>query len=321
MAVYTDIPDDELAAFVARFDIGDLLSAKGIAEGVENSNFLLHTTAGSYILTLYEKRVAEEDLPFFLGLMEHLAARGLSCPVPVHARDGQVLHRLAGRPAALVTFLDGMWVKKPQPGHCAQVGEALARLHAAGADFPMTRRNALSVEGWRPLAEAAAPRADEVRAGLGETVAREIDHLAAHWPRGLPEGVIHADLFPDNVFFIGGELSGLIDFYFACTDLLAYDIAICLNAWCFEADDSFNVTKGRALLAGYNRVRPLDPAEADALPVLARGAALRFLLTRLVDWLDGPRDALVKPKDPREYLARLRFHQRATGASDYGYGG
>lgn len=319
MAVYTDIPDDELAGFVARYDIGDLLSAKGIAEGVENSNYLLHTTAGNYILTLYEKRVAEADLPFFLGLMEHLADRGISCPVPVHARDGAVLHRLAGRPAAIVTFLEGMWVKKPQPAHCLQLGEALARLHLAGADFEMERPNALSLAGWRKLAAEAGPRADTISEGLGGLIEAELAHLAAHWPEGLPKGIIHADLFPDNVFFIGGKLSGLIDFYFACTDFLAYDIAICLNAWCFEADDSFNVTKGRALLAGYNRVRPLEGAEAAALPVLARGAALRFLLTRLVDWLDGPKDALVKPKDPREYLRRLRFHRHATGPADYGY--
>jgi len=321
MAVYTDISDEELTDFVARYDIGTLQSAKGIAEGVENSNYLLHTTTSPFILTLYEKRTAESDLPFFLGLMEHLAARGLSCPVPVHARDGSVLHRLADRPAALVTFLEGMDVKKPQAAHCAQVGTALAQLHEAGADFSMTRPNALSVEGWRALADQAQERADTVSDGLYDLIEDELTLIGSRWPKDLPTGVIHADLFPDNVFFIGGELSGLIDFYFACTDAFAYDIAICLNAWCFEADDSFNVTKGRALLAGYNKVRSLEDDEADALPLLARGASLRFLLTRLVDWLDGPEDALVKPKDPREYLKRLRFHQHAVSAADYGYGG
>ncbi|WP_027840779.1 homoserine kinase [Pyruvatibacter mobilis] len=321
MAVYTDISDEELTALVERYDIGTLQSAKGIAEGVENSNFLLHTTVSPFILTLYEKRTSENDLPFFLGLMEHLSARGLSCPVPVHARDGSVLQRVAGRPAALVTFLEGMDVKRPRAEHCQQVGMALARLHEAGADFGMTRANALSVDGWAPLAATAGDRADTVAEGLATLIARELELLAGSWPKDLPTGVIHADLFPDNVFFIGAELSGLIDFYFACTDAFAYDIAICLNAWCFEADDSFNVTKGRALLAGYNKVRALEPEEADALPLLARGAAMRFLLTRLVDWLDGPQDALVKPKDPREYLKRLRFHQHAVSAADYGYGG
>lgn len=321
MAVYTEISDEELTALVGRYDIGTLQSAKGIAEGVENSNFLLHTTTSPFILTLYEKRTSEDDLPFFLGLMEHLAARGLSCPVPVHARDGSVLQRVAGRPAALVTFLEGMDVKRPRTEHCQQVGMALARLHEAGADFAMTRPNALSVEGWHVLAETAGARADSVAEGLSDLITQELDLLGERWPRDLPSGVIHADLFPDNVFFIGADLSGLIDFYFACTDAFVYDIAICLNAWCFEADDSFNVTKGRALLAGYNKVRSLEREEADALPLLARGAAMRFLLTRLVDWLDGPEDALVKPKDPREYLKRLRFHQHAVSAADYGYGG
>ena len=318
MAVYTDVSTDDLARFLARYDIGELLSYKGIAEGVENSNFLVHTSKGYFILTLYEKRVAEEDLPFFLGLMEHLAARGLNCPQPVRATDGTALGVLAGRPAAIVTFLDGLWIRKPSVAHCAAVGEALAKLHLAGSDFTMKRPNALSVESWRPLLDRAGARGDEVRPGLCAEVARELDVLEKSWPRDLPQGVIHADLFPDNVFFLGDRLSGLIDFYFACTDTLAYDIAICLNCWCFEPDHSFNVTKGRALLKAYQAVRPLSKVECDALPTLARGAATRFLLTRLVDWLAVPDGALVKPKDPLEYFRKLRFHQSVASASDYG---
>ena len=318
MAVYTDVSTDDLARFLARYDIGELLSYKGIAEGVENSNFLVHTSKGYFILTLYEKRVAEEDLPFFLALMEHLAARGLNCPQPVRATDGTALGVLAGRPAAIVTFLDGLWIRKPGVGHCAAVGEALAKLHLAGSDFAMKRVNALSVTSWRPLLERAGPRGDEVRPGLCAEVARELDVLEKSWPRDLPQGVIHADLFPDNVFFLGDRLSGLIDFYFACTDTLAYDVAICLNCWCFELDHTFNVTKGRALLKAYQAVRPLSQAECDALPMLARGAATRFLLTRLVDWLAVPDGALVKPKDPLEYFRKLRFHQSVASASDYG---
>lgn len=318
MAVYTEIADDELAGFVADYDIGPVLSAKGIAEGVENSNFLLHTGSGFYILTLYEKRVREADLPFFIALMQHLADRGLTCPLPVRRRDGGALGRLADRPACIVTFLDGMGVRRPGVNHCGAVGEALARLHLAGADFTMARANALSVAGWRPLYEAAAERADTVTPGLADATARALASLEASWPAGLPIGVIHADLFPDNVFFIGPRLSGLIDFYFACTDALAYDLAIGLNAWCFEADGSFNMTKGRAMIAGYERVRPLDDAEVAALPVLARGAALRFMLTRLVDWLNVPPGALVRPKDPLEYYRKLRFHERVATAADYG---
>lgn len=318
MAVYTDVSADDLSRFLSRYDIGELLSYKGIAEGVENSNFLVHTSAGHFILTLYEKRVAEADLPFFLGLMEHLAARGLTCPQPVKTKDGGILGVLAGRPAAMVTFLEGLWIRKPNAGHCAAVGEALARLHLAAGDFPIPRPNALSVDSWRPLFELAGARGDDVRPGLCDAIMRELDLLEHSWPRDLPQGVIHADLFPDNVFFLGDKLSGLIDFYFACNDTLAYDVAICLNAWCFEPDHSYNVTKGRALLKGYDSVRMMSADERAALPMLARGASMRFLLTRLVDWLAVPDGALVKPKDPLEYFRKLRFHQSVKNPRDYG---
>jgi homoserine kinase type II len=321
MAVYTDVASEDLATFLADYDLGELLSYKGIAEGVENSNFLVHTRRGSFILTLYEKRVAAGDVPFFLALMEHLANRGLTCPQPVKTRQRKMLGQICGRPAAIVTFLDGMWIRRPSPWHCAAVGEALAKLHLAGADFTLRRANALSVDGWRPLYEQAAARADGLKQGLRETVATELAHLEKNWPRRLPQGVIHADLFPDNVFFLGDRLSGLIDFYFACIDTLAYDVAVCLNAWCFETDHSYNVTKGRALLQAYDRLRPLSAAESDALPLLCRGAALRFLLTRLVDWLDVPPGALVRPKDPLEYFRKLRFHQAVAGVRDYGIDG
>ncbi|HSL78177.1 MAG TPA: homoserine kinase [Pseudolabrys sp.] len=318
MAVYTDVTAEDLGRFLSSYDVGELLAYKGIAEGVENSNFLVHTATGNFILTLYEKRVAEGDLPFFLGLMEHLAGRGITCPQPVKNKQGGVLGKIAGRPAAIVTFLDGLWIRRPHPGHCAAVGEALAHLHLAGADFKLKRANALSIESWRPLYEHAKPRGDSVRPGLCAEIAKELDALEKAWPRQLPQGVIHADLFPDNVFFLGEKLSGVIDFYFACTDTLFYDVAVCLNAWCFEADHSYNVTKGRALLNAYNKVRALSAAERSALPVLARGAAMRFLLTRLVDWLAVPDGALVRPKDPLEYYRKLRFHQAVKSVEDYG---
>jgi homoserine kinase type II len=318
MAVYTEVPDEELERFLDDFDLGDLLSVKGIAEGVENSNFLLRTGSGTFILTIYEKRVHEIDLPFFLGLLDHLSARGLTCPMPIRDRSGNSAKRLAGKPAAIVTFLEGIWVRRPQVAHCAAVGEALARLHLAARDFYSVRLNALSLAAWRPLLEASGKRADRVAAGLYEDLSTELSTLEAHWPSDLPTGVIHADLFPDNVFFLRGTLSGLIDFYFACNDTLAYDIAICLNAWCFEQDGAFNVTKAKALLAGYEKVRPLEKVEIAALPILSRGAALRFLLTRLFDWLTVPEGALVKPKDPLEYLRKLRFHRRVASVREYG---
>lgn len=320
MAVYTEVGDEELEAFVAEYDLGPVLSCKGIAEGVENTNYLIHTPAGNFILTLYEKRVAAADLPFFLGLMEHLACRGIPCPTPVHGKDGKALRRLCGRPAAIVTFLDGMWPRRIRIEHCAGVGEALAQLHVAGQGFAISRPNALTVDSWRSLLEASAPRAAEVQQGLAELLSKELDFLEANWPSGLPAGICHADLFPDNVFFVGDKLSGLIDFYFACNDFFAYDLAVCLNAWCFERDRSFNVTKARAMLSAYRQVRPFSDAELAALPLLARGCALRFLLTRLYDWLNTPAGAMVKPKDPLEYLAILQFHQGVAGPGAYGLG-
>lgn len=321
MAVYTEVADEELVAFLAAYDIGELRSYKGIAEGVENSNFLLHTTKGAYLLTLYEKRVAAKDLPFFLGLMNHVAAKGIRCPVPIRDVKGEMLGELAGRPAAIVSFLEGVSVRRPQPKHCAQLGEALARFHVAALDFPLRRENALTVTGWRPLFESCRARADEVSSGLSAELQAELDVLEKNWPRDLAQGVIHGDLFPDNVFFLGENLSGLIDFYFACNDALAYDLAICLNAWCFEGDGSFNITKARMLLQAYASVRPLDAAELAALPLLSRGNAMRFLLTRLYDWLHHPPGALVQPKNPLEYLKRLRFHRGVTSPTSYGLDG
>ena len=315
MAVYTEVGDAELEAFLAQYDIGEAQSFKGIAEGVENTNYVLATGKGQYMVTLYEKRVDPRDLPFFLGLMDHLAARGINCPRPIPGRDGNALRELAGKPAAVTSFLPGMWPRRIAVHHCGPVGEALAGLHLAGRDFAIVRPNALSVAGWRPLFDGSRRHIDQ---GLERELGAELDFFEANWPSGLPAGVIHADLFNDNVFFLHDRLSGLIDFYFACNDFLAYDVAICLNAWCFEADNSFNATKARALLQAYDKVRPLSDDERQSLPLLARGSALRFLLTRLYDWVHTPPDALVKRKDPQEYLAKLRFHRSATSLAEYG---
>jgi homoserine kinase type II len=320
MAVYTEVNDEELQSFIASYGIGDLVSFKGIAEGVENTNYLVTTTVGRYILTLYERRVSRDDLPFFLGLKQHLNRRGVSCPLPVKAKNGHTLHELAGRAAALITFLDGVSVKNPKPMHCAEVGRALAALHLAGDGFGFTRANALGVGGWRPLFEKFKSDVDKITPGLQQLIAAELATVEQAWPRDLPVGIVHADLFPDNVFFLGDRLTGLIDFYFACNDAFAYDLAICLNAWCFDFDHTFNVDKGAALLGSYDAVRPLSDAEQQAFPVLARGAALRFLLTRSFDWLNTPKDALVRPHNPLDYVSRVMFHRNQISISNYGFG-
>ena len=318
MAVYTHVDEDALADFLAHYEIGAVVAFKGIAEGVENSNFLLQTELGSYILTLYEKRVNRAELPFFLGLMAHLAAKGLACPTPIPGDDGEALRELCGRPAALISFLRGLSVARPSPAHCAAVGRGMAEMHRAVADFPMSRANGLGLAGWRQLANACRDQAEQVRPGLMSMIDDELAWLGEAWPKGLPSGVIHADLFPDNVFFMGEALTGLIDFYFACNDLLSYDLVIAMNAWCFEPDRSFNATKARRLMAGYQSVRPLEPAEIAAFPALARGAALRFLLTRLYDWVNQVEGALVRPKDPAEYVEKLLFHRRVKSPGEYG---
>ena len=318
MAVYTQVADDELAAFLDAYDIGAPVSYKGIAEGVENSNYFLQTERGSFILTLYEKRVDPADLPFFLGLMDHLAARDIACPTPIHARDGEALRTLSGRPAAIISFLQGVSPRRVDIRHCAPLGGALAGMHLAADGFAMTRPNALSLAGWRPLFDRCGPHAHEVQNGLAGEIELELEFLEENWPSGLPTGVIHADLFPDNVFFLGDRVSGLIDFYFACNDYFAYDLAICINAWCFEKDGSFNVTKARHMLNAYRAVRPFSAAELAAIPVLLRGGALRFLLTRLHDWLFHPEGALVTPHNPLEYHRKLRFHQGVKRPGELG---
>lgn len=313
MAVYTHVGEAALAALLQRYDLGALTTFKGIAEGVENSNYFLATTCGRFILTLYEKRVAEADLPFFLALMEHLAQRRIPCPVPVHDRDGQVQQKVAGRPAALITFLDGVSLERSTPHNCHNVGAALAALHDAGGDFAMRRPNNLSLAGWRRLADQDVAAADQVEPGLAALIGDEMAELEQHWPTDLPSGIIHADLFPDNVLFLDNRVSGIIDFYFACTDMLAYDLAVCLNAWCFDAQHRYDEGLGWAFIQGYESVRPLGPGERQTLALLARGAAMRFLLTRLHDWLNPAPGAIVRPKDPREYAARLRFWRDRGG--------
>ena len=320
MAVYTALADEEIREFLSAYDLPPLAQAEGIRAGVENTNYLLTMQDGvRYILTLFEKRVNEADLPFFAGLMERLAQAGVPCPSPLHARDGTLIRRVKDRPALIVTFLEGKSISGIQNPHMSELGAYMARMHMAGQGYELKRANALSLDGWRTLLAKVAPRADEIIPGLASELQIEMQALEASWPKALPRGVIHADLFPDNVFYDGlHKLTGIIDFYFACEDFLAYDLAICLNAWCFEKLYDFNITKAQLMLRSYNEVRPLSEEELAALPVLARGAALRFLLTRAHDWLFRVEGALVTPKDPMEYVKKLRFHRSVTHHSQYG---
>ena len=319
MAVYTKVDDLALATFLSAYDLGSVRSFAGIAEGVENSNYLLRTTKAHYILTLYEKRVDVNDLPFFIEVMTHLASKGMSCPLPVAARDGSILKELMGRPCAIFSFLDGTFSHFPNQAKCHALGASLAELHIKAQGISHHRANALGPASWTPLLQSIGSDANIVAEGMHQTITTRLEHILSDWPSDLPHGIIHADLFPNNVLFIGNNLTGLIDFYFACEDILAYDVGICLNSWCFEADGSFNLTKSRSLIRGYQAVRPLSEAEIAAIPVLAAGSAMRFFLTRLYDWLHTPKDALVSPKNPMEYWDILGFHQSVSGVGAYGF--
>ena len=316
MAVYTDITDAELDTLLEGYELGRARSFKGIAEGVENSNFLLETDSGRFILTVYERRMKAAELPFFIDLMQHLAARGFPCPTPIKDRNGKALQTLRGKPAALVSFLTGVSVRRPSVAQCREAGVGLARLHLAADGFKGRRPNALGQSAWAALFAGQGAAAERLRPGLAREIDEDLAMLSLAWPRGLQSGIIHADLFPDNVFFDNGKFAAAIDFYFACGDALAYDLAVCLNAWCFELDGSFNITAARALAAGYESLRPLSPTERAGLPILAHGAAMRFFLTRLIDWGRADEGALVRPKDPMEYERKLQFHRSARGDLD-----
>ncbi|HEY9091064.1 homoserine kinase [Parasphingorhabdus sp.] len=311
MAVYTKVSAEEIDRFLTRFDVGTLVSAKGIAEGVENSNYLIETTKDRFILTLYEKRVDPGDLPFFIAMLDHLAEK--NCPVPpmIADRDGTKIQQLCGRYACLIKFLPGISVSLPTAAQAEATGQALGQMHHALKDFPGDRPNSMNHDTWRKLAIDCGPDGlDAIATGLHDLVDTELDYLDDHWPDDLPRSVIHADLFPDNVLMLDDQVTGLIDFYFSCTDIRAYDVAITHAAWCFSEDGAeFHSDISDALLRGYQSAFNLNPDAHSALPVLARGAALRFLLTRAYDWINTPADALVTRKDPVAFLNRLRFYQ------------
>ena len=322
MAVYTHLHEDDIEAFLTNYEVGELAFAIGIAQGVENTNYLIGTMRDGreekYILTLYEKRVKEEDLPFFMGLMDHLAAQNIPCPVPLRRRDGEVLSRLEDKAAAMVTFLHGHSTLRISNAHTEALGRMVARMHGAVEGFDGKRENALNLQGWQRIFDKLGSEMDSIHPGMAAAVEAELRFLEEHWPDTLPRGVVHADLFPDNVFFEGTQLTGVIDFYFACEDLFLYDLAIVMNAWCFERQKEFHVTKAKRLLAAYDAERHLPPEALEALPVLARGAALRFLMTRAHDWIHRDPQALVTPHDPMDYWHKLRFHQQVKSSAEYG---
>ena len=310
MAVYTALGPEQVSTLLARYDVGELMALKGIAEGVENSNFFVETTKSKYILTLYENRVDPADLPFFYALLKHLHEADCNVPRFIADRDGQWLQEIAGRPACLIEFLQGVSVTTPTPPQVRSTGAALGQMHAALADFGETRPNSLGVAAWRPLADSCTVAGlESIQSGLAKRIADECNFVEAHWPRDLQRSAIHADLFPDNVLMLGNDVTGLIDFYFACTDASGYDLAVTHSAWCFSNDGcNFDSGLSAALLAGYSSAFQIDVPTRDAFATLLRGACLRFLLTRCYDWINTPANALVTRKDPLAFLRRLDFY-------------
>lgn len=316
MAVFTPVSAEALAGFLNRYDVGTATSFKGIAEGVQNSNFLLDTDRGTrYFLTLYEDRIDADDLPYFLALTTHLADRGLPVPRPIPDRGDRILQMLCGRPACLIEYVPGVSVTAPTPADAFATAAAMGAMHRALADFTLVRANEHGPAGWRRLTGAIGERFGAVSPGLSGIVDDELGALAARWPDALDHATIHADLFADNVLLLGGKVSGLIDFYFACTDIRAYDLAVMHAAWCFSPDGRrYHPAIAAALFAGYRSEHPLTDAEVAAFAVLCRGASLRFTLTRAYDWITTPADALVTKKDPMAFARRLMWYRGATHA-------
>ncbi len=320
MAVYTQIEEEELKETLARFDVGGLVAFRGIAEGVENTNYSVETTKGRFILTLVEKRASREELPFYAGFMSHLRQKGIPCPAAISQLDGEPVFTMRGKPALLTEFIEGAWPREITVQHCAEIGALLGAMHRAGRDFPMKRKNSMGLAAWKGLIHACGDRADEVEKGLFDFLEAELGYLESHWPKYLPRGAVHADLFPDNVFFKGEKVSGVIDFYFSCTETLAYDLMLTLNPWCFDWKGELDIEKSRALLEAYHGTRPLAKNELKILPFFGRAAALRIVATRLYDWLNPVEGALVRAKDPLEHVKILRFHQTVGSLADYGFG-
>ena len=320
MAVYTKLSENNLKDFFSKYNLGKLLKFKGIQEGIENSNYFVKTDSGKFILTVYEKRVEEKDLPFFMGLMKNIFNENFPSPEPIINKNGNYITEIFGKKAAVVSFLEGTSKKNLTPGNCHEVGIYTAKLHTITKNLNIKRTNRLSVNSWRLIYRKIQRDCSKIYPDLTKIIERNLEVIEDKWPKNIPRGIIHADLFPDNIFFKGSKLTGIIDFYFSCYDFYALEIAICLNALCFEGKNenlSFNVTKAKKFIDGYSSIRKLAEEEKESLKILCHGAAMRFLLTRVFDYLNLTEDALVKIKDPVEYLKRLEFHNSVKNYQDY----
>ena len=320
MAVYTKLSEEEIKDFFLKYNLGKIINYKGIEKGIENTNYYILAEKGKFILTLYEKRVEESDLPFFIGLMRNLFDKGFPSPEPIINKNGNYISSVLNKKAAVVSFLNGDAKNNLTPNDCFQVGVNTAKLHLITKNLKNKRENKLSVNSWRGIYNKIKDDCSKIHNDLPTIIEKNLHEVEKKWPRNIPSGIIHADLFPDNIFFKENNLSGIIDFYFSCYDFYAFEIAICLNALCFDGRKenlSFNVTKAKKFIDGYSTLRKLTNDEKNSIKVLCQGAALRFLLTRVFDYLNLSEGALVTVKDPIEYLKRLEFHDKVKDYEDY----
>ena len=319
MAVYTKINKSELEELLKNYNIGNLIKYEEIKEGVENSNFKIFTSENIFILTIFEKRVAKNEIPFFIKLMNYLNMNNFQCPRSIPNINGEFISRLKEKPCTIVTFIKGNWIKNIKNIHCQQLGINLSKLHSLTKNFTLSRKNNIGFNSWKNLFNNFKSKQTNIYTDAYKIIEEEIEFLIMKWPKKLPSGIIHADLFQDNVFFENDQFTGMIDFYFACNDFYAYELAVCLNAWCFEKDQSFNITKASLILNEYQKKRPLEEDEKKYFTILSRGAAIRFLLTRFNDLIFHSPKNLVQPKDPNEYLKILYFHQKIKSINEYGF--
>ncbi len=320
MAVYTKLSKNQLDEFFSKYSLGKLLNYSEIKEGIENTNYLIKTEKGKFVLTLYEKRVEHSDLPFFISLMKNLFDKKFPSPNPIININGNYITEISGKKATVASFLSGISKKNLSPENCYEVGIHAAKLHLITKDLSGKRENKLSINSWRKIYDKVKKDCSKIHPNLTLAIEKNLQEIEKNWPKNIPSGIIHADLFPDNIFFKNEKLSGIIDFYFSCNDFYAFEIAVCLNALCFEGKNenlSFNVTKAKKFINGYSSVRDLSENEKQSLKILCQGAAIRFLLTRVFDYLNITEGAVVKIKDPVEYLKRLEFHNSVKNYQDY----
>ena len=320
MAIYTKISENDVVSIEKKFNLGKIISCKGIKKGIENTNYLVRTKNNKYILTIFEKRVKKRDVPFFMSLMDKLNNHNINCPKPQKSKAGNYSINIKNKPASIVSFVEGKDKNKLKIKDCYEIGKNVAKLHITSKKIKLHRKNSMSLKKWPKILNKIDNRSRIINSNLNYLMKEALLEVKNKWPKNLPSGIIHGDLFIDNIFFNKNKFHGYIDFYFACNDFLMYEIAICINALCFDKKNGkfiFNKKKSKNLIKGYSKIRKLSQREKKSLNILCKGAALRYLLTRTYDYLNTPKSAIIKIKDPKEYIQKLKVHNTLSNFKNY----